>query len=159
MKYGYARVSTDGQSVAAQIHPRRSRENFSREISGAFTHRQQLRRAFDVLDEGDVPLVTRLDRLARPLLNTLALIAEKKAGYRGLGRAWANTMTAHGRLMFTILAGIGEFERQPLRARSEGRQGAKPRGMKLGREFKLASHQRKKALARRDRGETLRLFE
>jgi DNA invertase Pin-like site-specific DNA recombinase len=102
-----------------------------------------------------VLLVTRLDRLARStrdLLNTLALIAEKKAGFRSLGDTWADTTTAHGRLMLTVLAGLAEFERELIRARtSEGRQRAKARGVKLGRKFKLTAHQRREVLARRDR--------
>jgi DNA invertase Pin-like site-specific DNA recombinase len=110
----------------------------------------------DGLDEGDVLLVTRLDRLARStrdLLNTLALIADKKAAFRSLGDTWADTTTAHGRLMLTVLAGLAEFERELIRARtSEGRERAKARGVKLGRKFKLTPHQRKEALARRERG-------
>jgi DNA invertase Pin-like site-specific DNA recombinase len=90
----------------------------------------------------------------RDLLDTLALIAEKKAAFRSLGDTWANTTTAHGRLMLTVLAGLAEFERELIRARtSEGRERAKARGVKLGRKFKLTPHQRKEALARRERGE------
>jgi DNA invertase Pin-like site-specific DNA recombinase len=159
MKYGYARVSTDGQSVAAQVvqlTQAGAAKVFKEKVSGAITHRQQLKRVLDALDEGDVLLVTRLDRLARStrdLLNTLALIADKKAAFRSLGDTWANTTTAHGRLMLTVLAGLAEFERELIRARtSEGRERAKARGVKLGRKFKLTPHQRKEALARRERG-------
>lgn len=162
MKYGYARVSTDGQSVSAQVEEltRAGAEKVFREkVSGAVIHRQQLKRVIDVLDEGDVMLVTRLDRLARStrdLLNTFALIAEKKAGFRSLSDAWADTTTAHGRLMLTVLAGLAEFERELIRARTgEGRERAKARGVKLGRKFKLTPHQQKEARARLDRGETL----
>jgi DNA invertase Pin-like site-specific DNA recombinase len=162
MKYGYARVSTDGQSVAAQVDQLThagAEKVFREKVSGAVTHRQQLQRALNALDEGDVLLVTRLDRLARStrdLLNTLALIAEKKAGFRSLGDAWADTMTAHGRLMLTVLAGLAEFERELIRVRtSEGRARAKARGVKLGRPFKLTPHQRKEARERSDSGEFL----
>lgn len=90
------------------------------------------------------------------LLNTLAAVAEKKAGFRSLGDAWADTTTPHGRLMLTVLAGLAEFERDLIRARtSEGRERAKARSVKLGRPFKLTTHQRKEARARRDRGEIL----
>ncbi len=103
--------------------------------------------------------MTRLDRLARStrdLLNMMASIAEKKAGLRFLADSWADTTTAHGRLMLTVLAGLAEFERELIRARtSEGRERAKARGVKLGRKFKLTAHQQKEALARRDKGETL----
>jgi DNA invertase Pin-like site-specific DNA recombinase len=162
MKYGYARVSTDGQSVAAQVEQLTqggAEKIFKEKISGAVPHRQQLKRALDALGEGDVLLITRLDRLARStrdLLNTLALIAEKKAGFHSLGDAWADTTSPHGRLMLTVLAGLAEFERELIRARtSEGWERAKANGVKLGRKFKLTPHQRKEALARRDRGETL----
>src|SRR3954466_15843098 len=160
VKYGYTRVSTDGQSVAAQVAQliqAGAKKVFKEKVSGAITHRQQLQRVLDALDEGDVLLVTRLDRLARStrdLLNTLASIGEKKAGFRSLGDTWANTTTAHGRLMLTVLAGLAEFERELIRARtSEGRARAKARGVKLGRKFKLTPHQRKEAVARRERGE------
>jgi len=97
MIYGYARVSTDGQSVAMQVDQltRTGAEKiFQEKISGAVTDRQQLKRTLDALDEGDVLLVTRLDRLARStrdLLNTLAMVAEKKAHFRSLGDSWADT--------------------------------------------------------------------
>ena len=103
--------------------------------------------------------MTRLDRLARStrdLLNTLALIADKKAALRSLGDKWADTTTAHGRLMLTVLAGLAEFERELIRARTgEGRARAKARGVKLGWKFKLTPHQQKEARARKERGETL----
>src|SRR3954451_4604017 len=74
---------------------------------------------------GDVLMVMRLDRLARStrdLLNTLAAIADRKAGFRSLGDAWADTTTSHGRLMLTVLGGLAEFERDLIRARTgEGR--------------------------------------
>jgi DNA invertase Pin-like site-specific DNA recombinase len=162
MKYGYARVSTDGQSVAAQVErltQAGAEKVFKEKMSGAITDRPQLHRLMKTLDEDDVLLVTRLDRLARStrdLLNTLAAIAEKKASFRSLGDAWADTTTAHGRLMLTVLAGLAEFERDLIRARtSEGRERAKARGVKLGRPFKLTPHQRKEARARREGGDTL----
>ena len=159
MKYGYARVSTDGQSVAAQITQLTAagaEKVFKEVASGARSNRAQLRRLLNALDKGDVLIVTRLDRLARStrdLLNILATIAEKKAGFRSLGDTWADTTTAHGRLMLTVLAGLAEFERELIRARtSEGRARAKVRGVKLGRKFKLTPHQRREVLARRERG-------
>ena len=85
--------------------------------------------------------VTRLDRLARStrdLLNTLATITAKKAGFRSLGDTWADTTTSHGRLMLTVLGGLAEFERDLIRARTgEGRERAKARGVKMGRKPKL----------------------
>ena len=81
--------------------------------------------------------MTRLDRLARStraLLNILATVAERDAGFRSLKDAWADTTSAHGRLMVTILAGLAEFERELIRARTgDGRARAKARGVRFGR--------------------------
>ena len=96
--------------------------------------------------------VTRLDRLARStrdLLNTLGTIADRKAGFRSLGDAWADTTTSHGRLMLTVLGGLAEFERDLIRSRTgEGRARAKARGVKMGRKPKLTAHQRAEAIRR-----------
>jgi len=79
-----------------------------REIaSGAKTDRAELRKVLAKLDEGDVLMVTRLDRLARStrdLLNTLAAITDHKAGFCSMGDTWADTTSTHGRLMLTVLA-------------------------------------------------------
>ncbi len=81
--------------------------------SGAKTDRAQLRRVLYALGPGDMLMVTRLDRLARSirdLLNTLAAITSKQAVFRSLGDTWADTTTAHGRLMLTVVGGLAEFE-------------------------------------------------
>ncbi len=160
MIYGYARVSTDGQSVDAQVkalHAAGCEKVFRETASGARSDRAQLRRALDQLDKDDVLMVTRLDRLARStrdLLNTLATIAEKKAGLRSLADTWADSTTAHGRLMLTVLGGLAEFERELTRARrGEGRERAKARGVKMGRKPKLTPHQIREAIRRRDAGD------
>jgi DNA invertase Pin-like site-specific DNA recombinase len=163
MKYGYARVSTDGQSVDAQVRQLKAagcKAVFREVASGAESDRSQLRRLLNQLAAGDVVTVTRLDRLARStrdLLNTLATITGKKAGFRSLGDTWADTTTSHGRLMLTVLGGLAEFERDLIRSRTgEGRARAKARGVKMGRKPKLTPHQRAEALKRRDRGEAVR---
>jgi DNA invertase Pin-like site-specific DNA recombinase len=160
MIYGYARVSTDGQSVDAQVKQLRAagaEKVFRETASGARADRAQLRRAIGKLEKGDVLMVTRLDRLARStreLLNTLAQIAEKGAGFRSLADTWADTTTSHGRLMLTVLGGLAEFERDLIRARTtEGRARAVARGVKMGRPPKLTTHQKKEAIKRRDHGE------
>src|SRR3954471_24146246 len=102
-------------------------------------------------------MVTRLDRLARStrdLLNTLATITGKQSGFRSLADTWADTTTPHGRLMLTVLGGLAEFERDLIRTRTgEGRARAKARGVKLGRKPKLTLHQKREAIARRERGD------
>ena len=163
MIYGYARVSTDGQSVDAQIKQLRAagaEKVFKETASGAKTDRAQLRRVLTQLAKGDVLMVTRLDRLARStrdLLNTMATITGNGAGFRSLHDRWADTTTAHGRLMLTVLGGLAEFERELIRARtSEGRERAKARGVKMGRKPKLTDHQKHEAIRRRDEDEPVR---
>jgi DNA invertase Pin-like site-specific DNA recombinase len=164
MIYGYARVSTDGQSVDAQVKQLRAagaEKVFRETASGARSDRAGLRRALDQLDKGDVLMVTRLDRLARStrdLLNTVAEIAAKKAGFRSLGDTWADSTTAHGRLMLAVLGGLAEFESALIHARTgEGRERAKARGVKMGRKPKLTPHQMREAIKRRDaKGEPVR---
>src|SRR5690349_9610800 len=160
--YGYARVSTDGQTLEAQIAQLKAagaEKIFREKVSGARADRPELARLMRAFNAGDVVLVTRLDRLARStrdLLNTLAALAEKQAGFRSLQDAWAHTTTPHGRLMLTVLGGLAEFERELIRARTgEGRQRARARGVHLGRKPKLTPHQKREALARRDAGEPL----
>jgi DNA invertase Pin-like site-specific DNA recombinase len=161
MIYGCARVSTHGQSVDAQVKQLRAagaEKIFREKERGDKTDRAQLRRALAQLDKGDVLTITRLDRLARStrdLLNILAAIAEKGAGFRSLADAWTDTTTPHGRLMLTVIGGLAEFERELIRI-SEGRERAKARGVKMGRTPKLDAHQKKEAIKRRDAGEPVR---
>jgi DNA invertase Pin-like site-specific DNA recombinase len=159
MIYGYARVSTDGQSVTAQVEQLTKAgcgKVFRETASGAQADRAQLRKALDQLDAGDVPIVTRLDRLARSildLLNTFAAVTDRKAGFRSLGDTGADTTTPHGRLMLAVLGGLAEFQRDLIRVRTtEGRA----RAVKLGRRPKLTPPQRKEVLRRKENGEAVR---
>jgi len=110
---------------------------FKEKISGAKTDRPELAKVIRRLEPDDVLLVTRLDRLARStrdLLNVLAAVGERGAGFKSLKDAWADTTTAHGRLMLTVLGGLAEFERELIVARTgEGRLRAKARGVRFGR--------------------------
>jgi DNA invertase Pin-like site-specific DNA recombinase len=158
--YGYGRVSTDGQSLASQDAELRSAgcaKVYGEKISGARSDRPELAKLLKRLDTGDVLVVTRLDRLARStrdLLNILADIAERGAGFKSLHDAWADTTSPHGRLMVTILAGLAEFERELILARtSDGRVRAKARGVKFGRPAALTPHQRREAIQRLAQGE------
>jgi DNA invertase Pin-like site-specific DNA recombinase len=88
MIIGYARVSTDGQTLDAQhttLRAAGAERIFAEKVSGAKTDRRQLQLAIEALGAGDVLVVTRLDRLARStrdLLNVLATIANKGAGFK-----------------------------------------------------------------------------
>jgi DNA invertase Pin-like site-specific DNA recombinase len=163
MNYGYARVSTDGQSVTAQISELKAagcERVLSETASGAKTDRAKLKKAISDLEPGDVLVVTRLDRLARStrdLLNTLAAISDKGAGFRSLRDNWADTTTPHGRLMLTVLRGLAEFERELIRSRtSEGRERARARGVRLGRKPLLSPDQRRFVAEERRKGESVR---
>src|SRR5215813_6848767 len=155
MIVGYARVSTDGQSLEAQqasLKAAGADRVFSEKISGAVSDRKALAKAIAALGVGDVLLVTRLDRLARStrdLLNVLDAVSKAGAGFRSLADAWADTTTAHGRLMLTILGGLAEFERELIKIRtSEGRVRAKARGVHMGRHSALLPSTRRCAFAR-----------
>jgi DNA invertase Pin-like site-specific DNA recombinase len=158
--YGYARVSTDSQSLTSQdaeLHAAGCAKVYAEKISGARSNRPELAKVLKRLDTGDVLIVTRLDRLARStrdLLNILDDIAKRGAGFKSLHDAWADTTCAHGRLMVTVLAGLAEFERELILARtSDGRARAKARGVRFGRPAALTPHQRAEALQRLANGE------
>jgi DNA invertase Pin-like site-specific DNA recombinase len=162
MIIGYARVSTDGQTLMAQqasLSEAGCVKVYAEKQSGAKTDRAQLAKAIATLGEGDTLIVTKLDRLARStrdLLNTLAEIAQRGARFKSLGDSWADTTTPHGRLMLTVLGGLAEFERHLILARTtEGRKRAQARGVRFGRKLKLTAHQRQEALTRRAAGEAL----
>jgi DNA invertase Pin-like site-specific DNA recombinase len=162
MIVGYARVSTDGQTLDAQqasLKAAGAEKVFSEKVSGAKTDRRQLANAIAALGPGDVLLVTRLDRLARStrdLLNVLAMVSEKQAGFRSLADPMIDTTSPHGKLILAVLAALAEFERSMILARtSEGRTRAKARGVKFGRPMKLSDYQIKEALQRRENGESL----
>ena len=88
--YGYARVSTYGQDLAAQeaeLMAADCSKVFKEKVSGAKTDRAELAKVIRRLEPGDVLVVTRLDRLARStrdLLNVLAIVSEHGAGFRSL---------------------------------------------------------------------------
>jgi DNA invertase Pin-like site-specific DNA recombinase len=120
--FGYARVSTDGQTLAAQdcsrplAAPRSiARQPAERRLTGQ--HCARPLPAFAIV-------MTRLNRLARStrdLVNTLDEVAKHGAGFKSLADTWADTTTPHGRLMLTVLGGLAEFERELIRARTNER--------------------------------------
>jgi DNA invertase Pin-like site-specific DNA recombinase len=151
--FGYARVSTGDQDLAAQVAELQAAGcgNISKEkASGAKTDRPELAKVIRRLDVDDVLVVTRLDRLARStrdLLNILDAVSKAGAGFKSLKDTWADTTTPHGRLMLTVLGGLAEFERELIRARTDdGRKRAKARGVRFGRPQALTPHQRKEAV-------------
>jgi DNA invertase Pin-like site-specific DNA recombinase len=150
--YGYARVDTNGQDLASQeaeLLAIGCSKVFAEKVSGAKTDRAELAKVLRRLEPGDVLVVCRLDRLARStrdLLNVLAAIAERGAGFSNLKDAWADTTTPHGRLMLTVLGGLAEFERELIRGRtSDGRVRAKARGVRFGCPAALTAQHRAEA--------------
>jgi DNA invertase Pin-like site-specific DNA recombinase len=153
--YGYARVSTRDQDVAGQVAELTAAgcaKVYQEKISGAKSDRPELAKVIRRLEPGDVLIVTRLDRLARStrdLLNLLQAVGERRAGFKSLHDAWADTTTPHGRLMVTVLGGLAEFERALILARTDdGRKRAKARGVRFGRPKVLTPHQRQEVARR-----------
>src|SRR6516164_4586248 len=105
--YGYARVSTDGQTLAAQdaaLHAAGCAKVYGEKQSGAKTDRPELAKLLRRL----VLMITRLDRLARStrdLLNILHTLGERSIGFKSVADTWADTTTPHGGLLVTMLAG------------------------------------------------------
>ena len=161
--YGYARVSTKEQSLDAQLEELKSAgcdEVFREKITAKVRERPQLIKLLKNLGPGDLLIISRLDRLARSsrdLLNLIHEVSEAGACFKSLKETWADTTTAHGRLMVTILGGLAEFERELILQRTgEGRERAKADGKKFGRKPKLTYHQQQEAKARREAGESFK---
>jgi DNA invertase Pin-like site-specific DNA recombinase len=159
--YGYARVSTHGQTLEAQIEQLSAagcREVYREKASGARADRRQLKRLLRAVAQGATVVVTRIDRLARSAFDLFAIIqriVDTGAHFRSLAEPWADTSTSTGRLMIAVLGGLADVERDMIRTRTlEGRARAKARGVKLGPKFKLSPTERKEALARRAAGES-----
>jgi len=158
--YGYARVSSDGQCLDAQLDElkfARCERVFQEKISGARSDRRELAKVMSRLGKGDTLIICRLDRLARSsrdLLNILHDVTAKGATFRSIHDPWADTSTPHGKLMVTVLGGLAEFERSLIKTRTgEGRARAMRNGVRFGRKPKLTAHQQQEALRRRENGE------
>jgi len=159
---GYARVSTQDQHLTGQLETLKAAGAttiYREKISGARADRPQLAKLMASLKEGDVVLVTKLDRLGRStreLLDLIESISKAGASFRSLGDPLWDTSSSQGRLLSTLLAAIAEFERDLIRERTgEGRKRAQKAGVKFGRKPKLSVYQRNEAIKRRAAGETL----
>lgn len=142
MMYGYARVSTPAQDLAAQLAELEiagCEKIFSEKLSGAAAGRKrpELVKALAALQAGDVLVVVRLNRMARSThdaLSILAAVTAAGADFKSLREPWADTTTAAGRLITTIMVGLAEFDREMILERTgEGRANARARGVRLGR--------------------------
>jgi len=144
MKIGYARVSTADQNLGNQIEALRSygcEKIFQEKQSGkSADNREQLQLALDFVREGDILVVTKLDRMARSVLD-LNLIAkrlqEKHVDLKVLSQE-IDTTTTYGKLVFNVLGAVAQFERELINERArEGIIKAKARGVRFGRARKV----------------------
>ncbi len=162
-RLGYARVSTYGQTLDAQLEQLRSAgctKIYREKVTGAHKDRRELLRMLDRLTSGDVVTVTRIDRLACSTFDLFGIverIVDAKAQFRSLAEPWADTGTSTGRLMLAVLGGLADVERDLIRTRTaEGKSRAKAQGQHMGRPPALTPEQRKEASQRRAQGATLK---
>jgi len=162
-RLGYARVSTYGQTLDAQLEQLRAdgcARIYREKASGAQPTRRELLRLLKALAPGDVVTVTRIDRLARSTFDLFAIvkqIVDAGGQFRSLAEPWADTATSTGRLMIAVLGGLADVERDLIRTRTaEGRSRAKARGQHMGRPSKLTPQQQAEARRRRAEGATLK---
>lgn len=149
MLVGYARVSTQDQTLALQLDALKKagcERVFEDTASGAKTDRPGLTKALSFMRQGDMLVVWRLDRLGRSLkhlIDTVAFLQEKKIGFRSLTEN-IDTTTQGGKLVFHIFGALAEFERELIRERTRaGLEAARARGRKGGRPSVLDEKKRK----------------
>lgn len=141
IKIGYARVSTTGQSLETQLAALQAAgctKIYQEKLSGKSTsNREQYKAALDYIREGDVLIVTKLDRLARSisdLWETVRAIEQKGAALKVLDQPLIDTTTKEGKLVMTMFGYVAETERSLILERTqEGREKAKAAGVKFGR--------------------------
>lgn len=156
MIIGYARVSTDDQSLDSQtdsLLAGGAEKVFADKISGSRRARPELDKMLEQLRNGDVVTVTKYDRLARSLKDLLEIveaIRERGAGFRSLAED-IDTTTPAGRLVFHVFASIAQFERERISERTrEGLASARKRGRVGGRPPALSAAQKKEVRRMRD---------
>ena len=161
-RFGYARVSTVGQTLDSQLEQLRGvgcTKTYREKVTGAHNDRRELLKMLKHLAPGDVVTVTRIDRLARSTFDLFAIlkqIVDAKAQFRSLAEPWADTGTSTGRLMFGGIGRPCRVERDLIRTRTaEGRSRAQKRGQRIGRKPKLTEEQQAEARKRRAEGATL----
>ena len=144
MRIGYARVSTDDQTLDLQrdaLKRARCREMYEEQAGGKNTGRPQLEGCLKSLREGDTLVVWRLDRLGRNLADLVKLIADleqRKINFESLTEK-IETNSPAGRLVFHVFAALAEFERNLIRERTvAGLKAARARGRAGGRPTKLS---------------------
>ncbi len=145
MRIGYARVSTEDQTLDLQkdaLKRAKCGEIYEEQATGKNTSRPQLEACIKSLREGDTLIVWRLDRLGRNLTDLVALVAEferRKINFESLTEK-IETLSPAGRLVFHVFAALAEFERNLIRERTvAGLKAARARGRMGGRPAKLSA--------------------
>ena len=140
MKIGYARVSTEEQNLDRQLDSLKEagcEKIFQEKITGTKKERPELDKLMEQLTNGDLIILSDLTRLSRSVKDLFSLvdqIEKKGANIKSLKESWMDTSTPQGKLMFTIFAGISQFERDLISQRTlEGLAAARFRGRKGGR--------------------------
>lgn len=143
MLVGYARISDAAtQSLDRQIdalveHGVDERNIYKEKMTGTKRERPELNRMIDELKTGDVCVVaelTRISRSSKDIFEIVGLIESKGADIKSLKESWLDTTTTYGKLMFTIFAGLSQFERDLISDRTkDGLKAAKSRGRSGGR--------------------------
>lgn len=140
MTIGYARCSTADQNLDWQLDKLKlagCERIYEEKASGTKKDRPELARMLDVLREGDTVIVcelTRLSRSTKDLFDLVDRIRAAGADIRSLKESWLDTTTPHGKLLFTIAAGVSQFERDLITERTrDGLAAARARGRKGGR--------------------------
>jgi DNA invertase Pin-like site-specific DNA recombinase len=145
MRIGYARVSTDDQTLDLQrdaLKKAKCRQLYEEQASGKNTARPELEACLKSLREGDTLIVWRLDRLGRSLADLIRLTQDLQA--RGIAFASLteriDTRSPTGQLVFHLFGALAEFERNLIRERTlAGLKAARARGRKGGRPRKLTA--------------------
>jgi DNA invertase Pin-like site-specific DNA recombinase len=139
-----ARVSTIEQSLDRQLDSLKlagAEEIIQEKITGTKADRPELNRLLGKLRKGDIILIsdlTRLSRSTKDLFNLVKKIEKNGANIKSLKESWLDTTTSQGKLMFTFMAGISQFERDLISERTkEGLASARTRGKVGGRKPKL----------------------
>ncbi len=153
MRFGYARVSTSEQNLGLQLDAlkaERCERVFQETVSSRRAERPELRALLGQLRAGDEIVVYKLDRLARSTMQLLEMMEDlgrRDVAVRSIHEPWADTSTAHGKMIMTVFAGVAEFERDLIRQRTlDGRKAALARGVRFGRPPRLSKAQREHLL-------------
>ena len=139
MKIGYARVSTEGQTLDPQLDKLKAagcNKIFSDVASGEKTDRPGLIEAINYAREGDTIIVVKLDRFGRSMADLISRtkeLASRKIEFKSLSES-IDTSTSAGKLLFHIMGSLSEFERDLIAERTKaGLDAARARGRKGGR--------------------------